>query len=150
MKPSEHQAQRDNNHIPVIKRPRRKWSIPRVDAGERLVKAREEETRLKALSEGTTPQGRELFRHLLWQTRRVLRCGAQTYAEIEAATAGAVARERLLQPEWALLTARLLKLDPEKLSTVSVLFLGKMITLMASESLRIEPATKAEGNKPCT
>jgi hypothetical protein len=141
MKPNEQQAQHNNNHIPVIKRPRPKWSIPRVDEGEQLVNEQQEEARLKALAEGTTPLGRELLRHLFWETKRALQCETQTYEEIETATAGVVARERLFQPEWAILIARLLRTDPEKLNGASSLLLGKLITLMASESLRIKPAT---------
>jgi hypothetical protein len=131
IKSDEGQARVYGHHVPVLKRPRRKWSIPRPDAGERLAKGKQEESRLNALKEGTTPYGRELLRHLLWDTKRALQSGKQTYTEIEAATAGAVERDRLLKPEWALLIARLLETDPEKLIDGSSLLLGKLIVVMA-------------------
>jgi hypothetical protein len=138
IKSNEQQVQQRNNDIPVLKRPPWKWPIPRVDAGERLVKERREEIRLKALAEGTTPLGRELFRHLFWETERALQSGTLTYEEIEATTAGAVARDRSLKPEWALLIARLLKTNPEKLRSASFHFLGKLNVLMASHALRVK------------
>jgi hypothetical protein len=57
----------------------------------------------------------------------------------------------LLKPEWALLIARLLKADPEKLINGSLRILGKLIVVMAEQSLQIETATgaKAKDLLPC-
>jgi hypothetical protein len=54
--------------LPVVKGPRREWRIPRIDAYARLLQEQQEEARLKALTEGTTPQGREILRKILYRT----------------------------------------------------------------------------------
>ena len=128
------------NPKPVLKKPRRKWIIPRADAGQRWLKQGHEEARLRKLSEGTTPHGRELLRHLFWSIERALRTGTETRSEIEAFSAGTIAREKLLKPEWALLVARLLNTDPEPLINGSDLLLGKLIVAMEEQSLRIRAA----------
>jgi hypothetical protein len=57
---------------PVIKCPRSEWHIPRIDAHARLLEQQREETRLAALMEGTTPQGREILRKLIFRAERML------------------------------------------------------------------------------
>lgn len=125
---------------PVLKKPRRKWIIPRTDAGERWLTQQHDEARLRKMAEGTTPHGRELLRHLFWSTKRDLRIGTRTRTEIETTAAGTIAREKLLKPEWALLVARLLNTDPEPLINGSDLLLGKVIVLMVERSLEIQAA----------
>ncbi len=49
---------------PVLRRPRREWRIPTI--GLYVPSAQpDQETRIRRLCEGTTPQGREVFRKLL-------------------------------------------------------------------------------------
>ena len=50
---------------PVLRCPRQRWVIPVIDAHERQLQLQEQETRLKTLCEGTTGQGREVFRRIL-------------------------------------------------------------------------------------
>lgn len=57
-------AQATGERKPVLKKPRRKWMIPRADAGERWLKQHQREAYLRELGEGTTPHGRQLLRHL--------------------------------------------------------------------------------------
>jgi hypothetical protein len=128
------------NCKPVVKKPRRKWIIPRADAGERWQQQQHEEAYLRKLGQGTTPHGRELLRHLFWSIERALRTGTKTRTEIEAFSAGTIAREKMLEPEWALLVARLLNTDPEPLINGSDLLLGKLIVVMAAQSLQIQAA----------
>jgi len=128
-------TQATGNWKPVLKKPRRKWIIPRVDAAELMRKQQCEEARLKAIREGTTPHGRELFRHLWWSVRRAFRLGTMTMPQIEAMAAGTIARDALLKPEWALLTARLCRFEPARLVDRSDLFLAKTIVLMALQDV---------------
>ena len=63
---------------PVLRRPRRQWHIPRIDAAARLdnqAKQALEEEQFKALVKGTTAQGREILRKILCRTKRLVARG---------------------------------------------------------------------------
>jgi hypothetical protein len=48
--------------IPVIRRPRSEWRIPRPVDSSHLLQKRAEEAQLKTLAAGTTAEGREILR----------------------------------------------------------------------------------------
>ena len=61
--------------VVVTKVPKRYWHIPRLDARVRLQELERELEALQRLAEGTTLQGRELSRKLLFACERCLREG---------------------------------------------------------------------------
>jgi len=72
--------------IPVLRRPRREWQIPLVESHAREVERQKEEARRKALFQGTTSYGREIFRRMLhraWNLCEENRKGAISELEVE-------------------------------------------------------------------
>jgi len=118
-----------NNCVPVVKRPRQEWRIPRIDAYAQILQQQQEEATLKALVEGTTPQGREILRKILFRTKRLLQGQTQSVAQIVDAIETEVITFRFLQPEFALLLSRVWggkeeawrQIEPRDLATLVVL-----------------------------
>jgi hypothetical protein len=72
-----------------------------------LLQQKREEERLKALAEGTTPQGREILRKILWRTERLLNRGDHTLNETIATIQDEAGCFKILWPEFARLLSRL-------------------------------------------
>jgi hypothetical protein len=96
----------NNHYVPVVRRPRQEWRIPRIDAHARLLQQQQEEARLKALTEGTTPQGREALCKILLRTERLLQSQPQALSQVVDAIEAELNTLKLLQPEFALLLHR--------------------------------------------
>lgn len=125
------------NPIPVIKRPRREWCIPRVAAGAKLAAEQAEEARLAALKEATTPHGRELLRQTLWWAERQLNLGTKAHDEVIKAVAGEALTFKALQPEWALLLSRIWGGNPEVWRQACPTSFAKLVVLILEEQKRM-------------
>lgn len=91
---------------PVLRRPRKNWRIPPVDAAERLLKEQQEEARIEALSEGTTPAGRECLRRAIFCAERLINKGQPLNQDSIDAIQSQLADFNLLKPEFAKLLSR--------------------------------------------
>ena len=58
---------------PVLKRPRLDWTIPAADEYQRRVLQKEENARYTVLYEGTTAQGRDVFRKIIERAQRLIK-----------------------------------------------------------------------------
>ena len=106
------------NPVPVLKRPRREWRIPQIDACARLLRQQQEEARLKALAEGTTPEGRELFRKMLYEAEKGIDQNTDRL-EIVNLLESRIKGDKPLQPEYALLLSRFYRQPDNKFQTTS-------------------------------
>jgi hypothetical protein len=67
---------------PVLRRPRREWRIPRIDADAQLNHQGLQEEELKAFAKGTTPQGREILRKILCRTTRHIQGKTHSFEQL--------------------------------------------------------------------
>jgi len=95
-----------NMLLPVVRRPRASWTIPPVDAAERLEKERREEERRKALIEGTTSDGRILWCMMNDRARKMIESGVHSAEEVVAMIEGEINEFPMLRSEWAIMFAR--------------------------------------------
>src|SRR6266496_4980111 len=94
----------------VIAVPKRKWQIPRLDEMSRRREVERDESSLKQLGEGTTPQGRELLRKLKFLCKQRLQSGQSIPAT--AAEAEFHVREfAMLRTEWSLWLSRVYQIE---------------------------------------
>jgi hypothetical protein len=74
------------NFKPVLRRPRQAWRIPAIACSQILDPVAPQSTRRLILWEGTTPEGREIFRRILMQTSNLSQSNkdtGQVIAEVE-------------------------------------------------------------------
>jgi len=90
----------------VTKTPKKNWRIPRLDEMARRRELEREEALLKQFGEGTTPQGRELLRKLMYNCERQLRDG-KTISAVVADIEPEVRQFAMLREEWSLLLSRI-------------------------------------------
>lgn len=99
---------------PVIKRPRSEWRIPALDAYARLIREKQEAERRAALCEGTTPQGRELFRKIVFHAERMIDENRPN-EEIRDAVMHDLTHYQEVLSEFVILFGRAAKLSVERL-----------------------------------
>ena len=122
------------NFKPVTKRPRREWEIPRIDAQQRALAYQKEETRLKAIAEGTTPHGREILRKILYHAEKLLSEGDHTLHEIEVIIQGHAWYFKALWPEFARLLSRIYGGDEEMWLQTSPRSFAKLVVVIAAKT----------------
>ncbi|HXR48979.1 MAG TPA: hypothetical protein VN784_16200 [Candidatus Limnocylindrales bacterium] len=105
--------------IPVVRQPRKKWRIPRIDAQAQLLEQKREEEQIQALCQGTTPQGREILQKIIFRAERMMEDKSCSEGQIVAEIEGQLMTFELLRGEFLLLLSRFWRVDPEKLSKVS-------------------------------
>lgn len=119
--------------IPVIRQQRKKWHIPRIDAHEQLLEQKREEERIQALCEGTTPQGREILRKIMFRATRMLEENSSD-SQIIIAVQGELNQFEVLRPEFLLLLHRLWGVSLEKLCQAPAMVIAMLMLL----SLKID------------
>jgi hypothetical protein len=92
--------------IPVVRQRRNKWYIPRINAHARLQEQKLGEERIRALCEGTTPEGREILRKIMFRATRMLEDNFPE-PEIFSTIEGELEEFEILRPEFLLLFHRL-------------------------------------------
>lgn len=133
--------------VVVTKTPKRFHRIPRLDAKAQLQERQREEKDLQLLAKGTTPQGRELLRKLIWGCQARLREG-KTIEEAAAEIEPLVRKFSMLREEWSLLLSRIsrfeFKLFADCSSTLFALFLA---SIAENKIQPPQPQTMAASNK---
>jgi hypothetical protein len=127
---------------PVLRRRRREWHIPRIDAAARLNHQALQEEQLKALAKGTTPQGREILRKILCRTKRLIQGKTHSLEQLVGIIEKELTMFRALQPEFTRFLSRTWGINEEKCRHISarsfavliVLRTGYMLNGEASES----------------
>ena len=116
------------------------WKIPRIDAAAQLAQQALEEEQRNALVKGTTAQGREILRKILFCAERLVQQKDHTLEQIVAIIEEELKLFRHLQPELALFLSRIwgLKSDWSYSSTfgfaIMIVFrTGCMLQLERSE-----------------
>jgi hypothetical protein len=92
--------------LPVVRRPRASWTIPPVDAAERLEKERAEEERWRRLSEGTTSQGRVQWYLMNRSIQMMIESGTHSDAEVIDTIEKDLNELSTFRSEWAIMFAR--------------------------------------------
>lgn len=123
--------------VPVIKRPRRELRIPRIDAHARLLAQRREDERIRALCEGTSPQGREIFRKIIFRAERLLEEN-YPYEQIVITIEGDLKTFEVLRPEFLLLLNRLWGVGIDKLCKAS----ARLIAMLLLYAIRLSNIKK--------
>jgi hypothetical protein len=113
--------------LPVVRRPRKCWTIPPVDAAERLEKERAEEERLKALVEGTTFDGRMLWGMMNHRAQAMIESGVHSDAEVITMIEEFMNEYPTLRSDWAILFARPRGLDVKRLIQMNALLFADLI-----------------------
>ena len=116
-----------NIFVPVVKRPRRELRIPRIDAHARLLAQRREEERIRAVREGTTPQGREVLRQIIFRAERLLEKENLPDEQIVNAIVGELETFLMLRPEFLLLLSRVWGPGFDKLYNASARLIAKLM-----------------------
>jgi hypothetical protein len=131
----------------VVKQQRKNWHIPRIDARERLLEQKREEEQIRALCEGTTPQGREILRKIIFRVERMLEDGTPAL-EIVSSVEGELKRFEILRPEFLLLIHRLWGLSLENLckAPAKVLAITILLKLKIARALRIAMESKRQAH----
>src|SRR5512136_1787154 len=69
--------------LPVQRRPRREWQIPLFETPPNRKAREEKEARSRALTAGTTPYGREIFRRTVDLAERLVQAGKGDWEAIK-------------------------------------------------------------------
>ena len=96
--------------IPVLRQPRRDWTIPAPDAYQRLVKEKEDQARAEAYWKGTTPYGREISRRMLHRAWTLCEQNPNT-VEVRDHVAAELASFPELRDEFILIFSKLDEAD---------------------------------------
>jgi hypothetical protein len=99
---------------PVLRRPRKNWRIPPVDAAERLLKQQQEEARNRAFCKGTTSTGRECLRRAIFSAEQLIAKGQPLNQDSIDAVQSRFADFNLLKPEFAKLVSRIWAVNEER------------------------------------
>jgi hypothetical protein len=131
--------------IPVLRRPRREWQIPSIESPEAELERLQYEAQLKALREGTTAYGREIFRRILGLASKKVE---ENKSSLEAVreVAEELGTYSELHHEFILLLGRTLEMDPNEVRQASPRAWAFQIVLRARLIQRLnEEATENEG-----
>lgn len=119
--------------MPVLRRPRRDWTIPAPDAYERMVKEKQEAARLKEYWQGTTPYGREIFRrilHLAWKLCEQNPSMPEVIPQVEAE----LKRFEDLRDEFILMLSKELDIKVEECQGLSLRGMAMQLVLRSRHS----------------
>ena len=131
-----------NNFVPVLKLPRPKWRIPRVDEGARQIQYRQEAA--QRMVEGTTPQGRELLQKIINEAEEALETGTRTESQVFNALYSHMPGSQEHRHEWGLLLERRFGLKEGHLRQ-NPYFFAKLVVLLARVSLQRKKANASSG-----
>jgi hypothetical protein len=128
--------------LPVLRRPRGKWQIPIFQTPEQKAAEEQNERRLRALIEGTTPYGREIFRRTLSLAGKLFE---QNIGFGQAAKRVAEELETFseLRSEFVLLLTRITKDDPANLNGCSSLGLAMAIIMHLKTENAVDKAANS-------
>lgn len=101
--------------IPVIKQRRCEWEIPHIDAPARLLEQKQEEERIRILCDGTTPQGREILRKIIFRAERMMQDETCSDPQILTTLGKELKLYEILQEEFLLLLSRMWQVDLAKM-----------------------------------
>jgi hypothetical protein len=130
------------NLVPVIKQRRSHWEIPPIDASTWVLEQQREEERIRALCEGTTPQGREILRKMIFRAKKMLEDKVGSEAQIVAVLHGEFEIYEILRDEFLLLLSRIWRVDLESVRKL----LLKQLAMLLLIRLKLEQAIRVARN----
>src|SRR6266496_5579379 len=120
--------------VVVTKVPKLYWRIPRLDEKARLQELGQEEEASQRLGEGTTPQGRELLRKLLFGCEMGVREG-KSIRDMAVEIQPQLLEFAMLRKEWSLLISRLWGVGFDQLLEARPYFFAVIVATIAAGNI---------------
>lgn len=129
--------------VVVTKVPKQYWRIPPLDARARLQELEREQEALQRLAEGTTPQGRELSRKLLFACERGLREG-KSVPDMAVEIEPQMQESAMLRKEWSLWISRLWGFGFDELLEAHPCFFALFVAIIAAINIDRKKTMRVE------